>query len=858
MKVFTASALATALTFPSVGIALGGERDGADYTTTALDNITGLLGTGTVKGMVRYGIQWDQSQPTSAAQTPLFESDVNSKWATAMTAFAGRGYEVLMCLSNTPTWARDTAITDKDTGRLAALPWLHPPTTDNVAAGAAWAKRAAAWSIARGVRAFEIWNETNLDFGPALYSERILKPWYTAIKQAAAEANVEVIVIPAGTSPGGYTGTMAWYQALYANGCRHYMDSLATHPYTFDIGSPNTVDASNHFTITKRVYDEIMVPEGDGAKKIWATEVGYPSTVAGNETSKTWTYSEVSTFIGQVMQKWFVDYAAFAGPLQWYCDWDKGTVLTDDFNTQGLATNSYAPKQPAYSTFQTQRATHMKRMSGGIAGQVMPAYGVSPGYTILDYSSAEQDFELNKTVDVSNGKACFIRLDSTASNQTQMNALMAKIATRPSLVPLIILYGSATPGTSLGTFAGDQATKWGAACNHYEIVNEPDMHLWDPEPYADFLKAASQQIKAVRPAAKVIAGALFHGQETTGTIVTSRTPDKFALALAQRAAGHFDMLSMHLYNDPYTRASWNIWDRTFPSINGQATWYSQTRGGGNWTGDVTVRSILNANGLSHIPIISTENGGTVRDNAESDIALFISRAFDVVDSGLLGSQLVYCMRNLSFPDQAQFGMLRPDGTERPAYATFKAKSAGTTTPVTTTDTFDRTASTTTLNGTGAPWTWTAHQGTWGITAEGKAYSVTQAVEDCATFDTTTANMDVSAVVDFAPADYWTMVAAYVDANNYFAVSVNQSGDTYFGKRVAGVDNVFAGLGIIPDGAVLRIVRSGSTWTLYVNGTAHGPYTGHGELSTATRAGMRVGTDSPGDVLLRWDNFTRTV
>ena len=306
----------------------------------------------------------------------------------------------------------------------------------------------------------------------------------------------------------------------------------------------------------------------------------------------------------------------------------------------------------------------------------MPEFGVSPGYTILDYTSAQQDFELDKTVDVSNGQPCFIRLDSTASNQTQMDALMAKIATRPSLVPLIILYGSATPGTSLGTFAGDQATKWGAACSYYEIVNEPDMHLWDPEPYADFLKAASQQIKAARPTAKVIAGALFHGQETTGTIVNSRTPDKFATALAQRAAGHFDLFSMHLYNDPYTRASWNIWDRTFPTINGQATWYSQTRSGGNWTGDVTVRSILNANGLSHIPIISTENGGTVRDNTEAEIATFVSRTFDVVDSGLLGSQLVYCMRNLSFPDQAQFGMLRPDGTERPAYTTFKNRSGG--------------------------------------------------------------------------------------------------------------------------------------------------------------------------------------
>ena len=174
------------------------------------------------------------------------------------------------------------------------------------------------------------------------------------------------------------------------------------------------------------------------------------------------------------------------------------------------------------------------------------------------------------------------------------------------------------------------------------------------------------------------------------------------------------------------------------------------------------------------------------------------------------------------------------------------------------DTFNRAASTTTLNGPGAPVVWTIVQGTWGITADGKAYSITQASNDCAVLDTGTAAIDVSCVVDFAPADYWGLVVAYVDVDNYFNVSVNQIGDTYFGQRVAGVDTVFAGIGIIPDGSVLRITRpeGSGTWRLYVNGVQTGStYTGWGSLASATKAGMRFTTDSPGDVLCRWDDFT---
>jgi hypothetical protein len=89
--------------------------------------------------------------------------------------------------------------------------------------------------------------------------------------------------------------------------------------------------------------------------------------VAGDEHQNNITYAELNSFIPLVFQRWFTDFAAFAGPLQWYCDWDRGTNTADDFDVQGLATNDYRPKQPAFGTFQSQRALYMKRIAGAAA-----------------------------------------------------------------------------------------------------------------------------------------------------------------------------------------------------------------------------------------------------------------------------------------------------------------------------------------------------------------------------------------------------------------------------------------------------------------------------------------------------------
>jgi hypothetical protein len=170
--------------------------------------------------------------------------------------------------------------------------------------------------------------------------------------------------------------------------------------------------------------------------------------------------------------------------------------------------------------------------------------------------------------------------------------------------------------------------------------------------YAEFVKAIGSTLKTADSHATVFAGALWKGPEPASI---STIPQQFTRSLVARGRGNFDAITMHLYDDAYARGSWNLWDMAFPVINGVKTYYA-----GN-----TVREILNAAGLSQMPIVSTETGGRVSGTAsEAQQALDVQHALAVRNAGLLSSLAVYCMMDDATPG---FGMLRPDRTERPSF-----------------------------------------------------------------------------------------------------------------------------------------------------------------------------------------------
>ena len=282
----------------------------------------------------------------------------------------------------------------------------------------------------------------------------------------------------------------------------------------------------------------------------------------------------------------------------------------------------------------------------------LPKQGISLGYKVFTLTAAARRFELDAIRRAMNGHPGFVRVDDTGDNPAALDAVVAGVLSR-GLTPLLVLYGT-TPPRPVDSFGHDQAVKWLGKVSYFEIGNEPDQNGWTPDGYADFVRATGQSVKSGNPRAVVIAGALFTGKD-------GYTTQDYVRALAIRANGSFNIVSLHLYGDPRTATASNIWDMAFPVLFGKRSYYK---------GD-TVREILDADGLSSIPIISTESGGPVSTYGERGQNTIMSDDFDALNSHLLSSLIVYTMENNEVPG---FGLLRDDDTERPAFKTFMRRA----------------------------------------------------------------------------------------------------------------------------------------------------------------------------------------
>ena len=217
--------------------------------------------------------------------------------------------------------------------------------------------------------------------------------------------------------------------------------------------------------------------------------------------------------------------------------------------------------------------------------------------------------------------------------------------------PLLVLFGTTGPisPSTAAAFAGSQAAKWKGRVRLYEFANEPDLNGWNGTNYAQALIPAYNAIKAADPNAIVIAGALWKGAGGPVQWVT----DMYNAG----AKGHFDILSMHLYDDPLAAGSWNIWNMAFHMTP-------------------SVRSVMDAHGDSAIPIASTETGGPTTSYGEAGQATIISHDFDALNDPRLAFVLVYSMLDDVVTSQPGFGLLRPDLSRRPAWSTFKQRATG--------------------------------------------------------------------------------------------------------------------------------------------------------------------------------------
>ena len=258
---------------------------------------------------------------------------------------AARDIEVLAVLNSPPMWA-----SVPDVPILAGRP----------ADPAEFAEYASmvATRYAGKVSAYEIWNEPNYwGFwapGPnaAQYTE-LLKAAYPVIK--AADPNAVVVAGSVATVLDWFNITVnpvRFVQEMYDAGAAGYFDALAVHPYLYSLQfSAGATTIHSPLWQVNEIY-KLMVANGDGNKKIWATEYGQPSHLI-SEASQ-------AEFITDFLRTWRT--LPYAGPaiVQTIKD---NTESDPNAASMGLLRADWTPKQ-AWFDLQTVIAENQQILLG--------------------------------------------------------------------------------------------------------------------------------------------------------------------------------------------------------------------------------------------------------------------------------------------------------------------------------------------------------------------------------------------------------------------------------------------------------------------------------------------------------------
>ncbi len=193
---------------------------------------------------------------------------------------------------------------------LAAPGWARPAGTDPTVVGppadpATYANFVGqlASRYCGKVQAIEVWNEQNLarewgneTLSAARYMD-LLRAAYPAIKNACSSITVvSGALTPTGAPPPAAVDDFTYLTQMYQNGLRQYTDAIGVHPSGYNVpptlyytqacaflraenarflGPCDTPHHSWTFLSTLEGTRNIMVQNGDSAKKLWLTEFGW-------------------------------------------------------------------------------------------------------------------------------------------------------------------------------------------------------------------------------------------------------------------------------------------------------------------------------------------------------------------------------------------------------------------------------------------------------------------------------------------------------------------------------------------------------------------------------------------------------
>lgn len=226
-------------------------------------------------------------------------------------------------------------------------------------------------------------------------------------------------------------------------------------------------------------------------------------------------------------------------------------------------------------------------------------------------------------------------------------------------------------------FAGTIAERYKGIIDTWEVWNEPNYNFFwspkpDPESYANLLRASYLEIKKANPEALVISGGLAatdDGQD--GNI----SPFSFISSLYNfQAYKYFDAIALHPYTYPISPAypaSWNSWHQidsirqlmTVHNDSAKRIWVTEY---GAPTDGPGIERDLDQ-------LIFTYNFDYMSEYAQQKIAEKVMTLYDQ-NRNWMGPFFWYSLRddsqNKNTPENF-FGLIRNDGSKKPAYETLK-------------------------------------------------------------------------------------------------------------------------------------------------------------------------------------------
>jgi hypothetical protein len=308
-------------------------------------------------GQVRCDLNWWTVQPTGPTtfNWAIYDNVVN--------AAAANGLQILFNVSFTPPWARPNPL-PAGTQDPSHVPPKH--TNDFVRFAKAAMERYSPKGKQRvsgvigTVSQWEIWNEPNIVGGwtppnPVVYGT-FLKNVVFGMRQVDKGATI----ISGGLAPAGDVGGNISPQEFVAGmaktGVLSKIDGVGMHPYSFPAYPNEQLNFNPIYNAVPATY-YVMLLNGAGSKKIWATEVGWPTSSQSSQSYRFWDGIQVGTEAYQAKElpltvsTWFT--LPYAGPLFLYAQQDKCTDNTQWLCKMGIQRTDGSHK-PAYATVQAQ------------------------------------------------------------------------------------------------------------------------------------------------------------------------------------------------------------------------------------------------------------------------------------------------------------------------------------------------------------------------------------------------------------------------------------------------------------------------------------------------------------------------